>query len=650
MLTAIVLAASFTPGNVLISTDELLYEYTTDGVFVQSHEIPYATGPYPVTESARDVAIDLAGLAHVYNGTQSETFLNLASSLSETMDMDHIATRCFAHWAGDESPWYDELRRATRYTHCLGRFVTVDEYFRDTYDPGIHDRFKADQYRSPWLQQQVSQQSVDPISGSTMYWRNYLRLQSWLSCSILWLLVQDCAGSRDQVTRAEAALDEFSRQPLVSPPSYATAEASQQLCVAATGLVTAVASASSAREVKEGCSLVNPWSFPRRMYLSECPASPAAEPPVYAFETTDAGPRVVADVPAMGLARLTTVTKTSRRTAKKPPPMAVDQTLRNEFLEAQLDPDSGGLAVLRDYRGRNNRLSQHVALRSRENGEDGAALYSATTCDSLQVTHADTIHGQIQTSGRLTNDNGSTLAEFVQTYDLWRGSRVLMVHVEIQLHVDLEHDPWNEYVASRFAWSSDAADLLRGLNDARSPTSAKRIVSPLFVHIDDGGTTTSILTGGLPFHRRVGQRLLDSILIVGNEQQRQFQFGIGLDLKQPFRDAVALMSPEVVVPLAFEGDIPPSMWLVHADARHVLCMLQQPVWQDDAVAGVRLRLIEVDGRAGRVSVTFFRALSSARKIDGLGQSVEVCEVDGSQTTVRVSPHEQIDVEVLFLPT
>ena len=84
-----------------------------------------------------------------------ETFLALASKLGETMDMDHVATICLAHWPGQVSPWYHDLRRVARYGTMLGKFVTVDEYFRDTDYPGQTERFQADQYRSPYLPQAV---------------------------------------------------------------------------------------------------------------------------------------------------------------------------------------------------------------------------------------------------------------------------------------------------------------------------------------------------------------------------------------------------------------------------------------------------------------------------------------------------------------
>ncbi len=55
------------PGNLLVSTDNVLYETTLDGVVVQSIDIEHPT-VRTVTETARDIAIGLDGFVHVYNG------------------------------------------------------------------------------------------------------------------------------------------------------------------------------------------------------------------------------------------------------------------------------------------------------------------------------------------------------------------------------------------------------------------------------------------------------------------------------------------------------------------------------------------------------------------------------------------------------
>jgi alpha-mannosidase len=224
-----------------------------------------------------------------------------------------------------------------------------------------------------------------------------------------------------------------------------------------------------------------------------------------------------------------------------------------------------------------------------------------------------------------------------------------VVEIEIELHPrqQPDGDPWEHYLACRLAWPNESAELVRGLNDVRQTTTAKRFEAPLFVQIDEGGPPVTVLTGGLPFHRRVQRRMLDTILIAGQEQQRQFRIGLGLEVQQPFRDALALLAPELVLPLDWPADGPPSTWLFHLDARHVICTRWQPVWQDDRLAGVRVGLVETEGRRGRVSLRSFRPLSSARKIDGRQQTVEICEVDGQRLMVNVSPQEQVEVEALF---
>ena len=61
-------AAPLQKGNLLISTRNVLYEVTTDGMRLQSFVIP-GPGARSITESARDIVMDSRGRVHVYNGT-----------------------------------------------------------------------------------------------------------------------------------------------------------------------------------------------------------------------------------------------------------------------------------------------------------------------------------------------------------------------------------------------------------------------------------------------------------------------------------------------------------------------------------------------------------------------------------------------------
>lgn len=64
------LADSITSGNILVSTEEVLYEYSPAGAFVQSILIPDYTGEIPNLSTARDIAVKSGSdTVHVFNGT-----------------------------------------------------------------------------------------------------------------------------------------------------------------------------------------------------------------------------------------------------------------------------------------------------------------------------------------------------------------------------------------------------------------------------------------------------------------------------------------------------------------------------------------------------------------------------------------------------
>jgi hypothetical protein len=67
LATPVARGDAFTDGNLLISPDDVLYDYTPSGTFVQGFSIQYPGSE--TTEYAGDVAINSDGAAHVCNGT-----------------------------------------------------------------------------------------------------------------------------------------------------------------------------------------------------------------------------------------------------------------------------------------------------------------------------------------------------------------------------------------------------------------------------------------------------------------------------------------------------------------------------------------------------------------------------------------------------
>src|SRR4051812_15461410 len=192
------------------------------------------------------------------DASKPQTFLGLATKLGESMDSNHVATICLAHWPGQASPWIDDLRRISRYCSALGKWVTIDEYFQKTDQPGQLDRFEADRYRSPYLKQAIIRKEDDPISTSVRYWRDQAACSSSdIMDSLAALVTGKVEGRKSKVEGQGAAVDHL----------------------------TSALTSSSSRGPR-GCLVINPCSFIRRIGVEGLGLSglPTIERPVYAAD------------------------------------------------------------------------------------------------------------------------------------------------------------------------------------------------------------------------------------------------------------------------------------------------------------------------------------------------------------------------------
>jgi alpha-mannosidase len=265
----------------------------------------------------------------------------------------------------------------------------------------------------------------------------------------------------------------------------------------------------------------------------------------------------------------------------------------------------------------------------------------------VEVTSSGPALGEIVCRGRLLDLEGRRLAGYRQTLQLWRGSQVLLLDVELEIDEEPRADPWNSYYAARFAWADEAADLLRSVGGGSEPTDAKRLEAPLFVEARTETTRTAILTGGLPYHRRIGFRMLDTLLVVRGESRRRFRLGLGFDLPYALPAALELISP---LPIA-EGTAPPrpaaSSWLFHVDARNLVATHWEPLVETSAeprVAGFRVRLLEIEGRGGRARLRAFRPIASARQTDFQHQTLATLPTQDDAIQIDFAAHEWVQVE------
>lgn len=619
-----------------------------------------------------------------FDAARAEAFLRLPERLGNSMDLDHVATVILAHWPGQSSPWYDDLRRVARYSSVLGKFSTVEEYFRQTNYSGQRVEPAADEYRSPYLQQEVAAGKPDAISRWVRHWR---RQTSAAAASALTTAAALIAGSdpapelgqpdahgepsdhavADRTVTA-AGRDATAGQDATAPRNELAAYR-RAVSAAARSLGSA-----PAPEATGGYLVLNPASFPRRVLVEADALAvlPAVAPPVRAAAESGATKQVVVEAPGMGFAwfgpedergganagsRAGGGRGKARKLAswlgrpKPQPPLAEDNVLRNEFVHIALDPATGALRSIADYRTRGPRLAQQIAMRlaaSRRGDDDPGAdrYYSIMAADEIAVISAGPLVGEVLARGRLVDREGGTLARFRQTTRLRRGSRVIELEIELDVERAPEGDPWNSYYASRLAWSDQSAELWRGAPMVNCPCELTRFESPLWVDLRGAKTRTTLLCGGLPYHRRLGVQRLDTLLVVAGETARRFRLGIGIDVDRPAPDALDLTLGQTVVagtsrPAANVG------WLFHLDTRAVVATGWEPIVEQCRAVGARVRLLETEGRAIRVGLRCFRAPHSARKLAAADNPPEPLVVEHDRVTVPLAPRQWAEIELRF---
>jgi alpha-mannosidase len=596
------------------------------------------------------------------DASHAEGFLRLPHTLSGNSDIDHQPTVVFAHWPGDTSPWYEDIHRVCRYTTVLGSFLTLPDYFEGTSMSGHQIAPTADEYRSPYLKQAVDAGQADAISRWVRYYRRRTAAEAAQSIATLATLAngKPCLAVDSLLTDIDGSL--------ALPVDNAALDArlaEVHRTTVADFASAAGAQASFVRQADQTPAAVlvsNPLSFSRRVHVdvSCLDCLPETTGAVLCAGDEAGRKSVVVEIPPLGFV---CVAAGSGQTPAKPvprrfgffhkappPPLPMAEVvaarggavLRNEFFELAIDPHTGAVRSVFDFHCRAPRLAQQVAMRL-PGAADEENAYSIMAADEIRVQAAGPVVGEVLVRGRLVDRSGHLLAGFQQLTRVTWGSRVFEVEIQLDPQRQPDGDPWNSYYAARFAWGEDAPTLYRSVNQATLATDATQLESPHFVEIRSKAGRATILTAGLPYHRRRGLRRLDSLLIVRGETARRFRLGIGIDVAQPMAAALDFAVPSPIIPLAARpgNDF---AWLFHLDSRSVIATHWEPTVEGDSVTGFRVRLLETEGRQVSLGLRSFRTIQSAEKAGGGDRPPIDLTVAGDRVTVPMRPYEWAEVE------
>jgi alpha-mannosidase len=284
--------------------------------------------------------------------------------------------------------------------------------------------------------------------------------------------------------------------------------------------------------------------------------------------------------------------------------------------------------------------------------------YAEPRCEGHEISITTGAITAATTWGAIVDQtNNETLARFKQTVRLFRLRPVIEIDIELSDVKTVDGDPWNNYFCSRFAWDDSAATITRTHLDGAHGFTGERFESSDYLEFATANERTTIVTHGLPFHRKSAPRVIDTLLIVAGETQRRFRFTVAIDQSYPLEAARDLTDPVYVVPTEGPPRSGATGWLFHLDARNV--QLQRildvvdlpPSPEADEPRpqgpGFALRLVETEGRQRKALLRCFRSPIYARKRDFLGQTIRELALEGDAVLVEMAAYEIAEVELRF---
>ena len=595
-------------------------------------------------------------------------FLGLGVKIGEAIDSAHVSSLLFVHWPNKTCQAFEDVIRATRYGPLFGTFMSFDAYYDSVYDPGYGDTFTTDEYRNPFLKQAVERSQSNPISRHTKYWKRFYKLQSCRS-----LLTQTCARTSID---SQSAIDLQNRIAQLS----SSAEAALNLTDDDAGIDSAIDeleneikscwsahSAGKASRDNHACTqLINTTSTKRRSIITTQDKTVGSlkheAPVVYAEGSSENGTTWVVELPAIGAGHISSEQIANRADLKKDPPPLEERILRNEFFQLEVDESTGGIRSIQLYGSRTNLCGQQIAMRipatrDARNQPLTKAHYSKMVAD--EITSSSTqIFGEIVSKGTL-RDGDEKVASFKQSIRVTRGVRIADVSIEVEPLKALRHTQ-NHYICSRLAWKDESSRVYANSLESKYDVTSDWFHATNYFEVIQDDHRITMLTEGLPYHRRTSRRMLDSILIVGEEQERRFHFGLGVDVPYAMSAAVNRLTP--LIEISTENDVAGerTSWLFHLNCKNVLATHWEPLFEPaspndatpDKWTGVSIRLRETEGRSGQLTVSCPNPARSAERTSLAGDfisSLDVDQEDRSKVQVDFGRFEFLQIKIHWKP-
>ena len=587
----------------------------------------------PVMNWQGNDATNVSSLAATpLDAASASTFLALSITIGEILDSYHHCPLLLVHWPGRTSEYMDDMLRVLKYAPIFGDFTTFNSFNESIYDNGFSESYEADDYRFPWLKTIHADNQSNPVSQFVRYWRCHQRIRTLQNLFCIWEILEPKSDYSSQLKRLDE-LQNLNDQSLVEHKndeqivaqieSFRESEESFQL------------SDNSILTGDAGAAVINATTIHTEIETHIDGTTNAVRCSPFSFSTLER---------STGLIR-----------PKDPNVVTNDENtgltmLRNEFFEVRFSESTGGIRSVNRHDKKGNLFSQQLAIRSSETFHQHGFprerfQYSVPHLQSLAVSNQCKSSATVRSEIRLDDEQGNELAVIEQHVTVRRASRRIEFVILVRSVCEFSGPVWNNYLCSRIALPDKELTWSRSDHESRVPIANDKIIAPQFIEIvQQKHSKLTLLSGGLPFHRRTVDRKLDTLLVVEREQERKFEFAITIDSPTSAAAAKAYLSPTVVLP----PESPYAKrngWIFSLSCKNVMVMRLQPKYGENGnTVGVVMRLMETEGRSGELKIRFPFPLQSASKTNFLGEKISNLDLEGDQITCNFCENQYFQLE------
>ena len=191
-----------------------------------------------------------------------------------------------------------------------------------------------------------------------------------------------------------------------------------------------------------------------------------------------------------------------------------------------------------------------------------------------------------------------------------------MVAGKIEVLHKVKGEPWENYYALRVAVANESSICRALLRDKIHRPGSRRVVSPLGLVMDESERQTLICSNGSAFHRRVGNRFVDTLVALPGDTDANFSMSYGMDVPNPVNAAREMLCGPEQVFIDGSENSPEIGWLMHMSPRDLLV---SELKIERCVNGrliALVRLVQTRSQQCKASVRFLRDVDCAYMITG----------------------------------